>query len=132
MMPSGTQVITGMDGGAGAARAQAAADATQRTVEGKAYSFSQDDEEVVVELRVPGATKAADVACTGKPGSLRLVVRTLGEGQQEVLDGELFGRVKAEESSWNLCSVGGERVVQLTLSKVAPTRWASVLKPAQE
>ena len=131
LMPSGTQVMTGMDGGAAAARAQAALDATQGAVEGKAYTFSQDDEEVVVELKVPAATKASDVACTVKPGSVKLSVRTLGEGEQEVLDGELFGRVRADESSWNLCTVGGERVVQLTLNKSAPGRWASVLKATQ-
>ena len=109
------------------AAAEAAEDALLRPVADGRYSLSQDDSEVVVEVRVPPATKPADVDCLIAPSRLRLRVRTLAEAEACVLDGPLCGRVRAEESSWSLSSAGGERLLTLTLSKAAPGRWASVL-----
>ena len=110
------------------AAAQAAADAVQRPVDGARYTYSQDEDELVLELRVPAATRAADVACTVRPASLRLAVATLPEAEREVLSGQPFGRVRPDESSWTLAGAGEERVLQLTLGKVDKTRWLGVLR----
>jgi len=127
MMPSATRV----DSGAlafEAEQANKAVDATQRTVEGKLYTYAQDNEEVVLEVKVPAETKSKDVRCAFKPDRVSLVVATLPEAQREVLSGELFQRVKADECSWSLATQGGERVLQLTLTKQQPLRWLGILR----
>jgi hypothetical protein len=37
-------------------------------------------------------------------------------------------RVQPEECSWTLASVGGERVLQVTLTKQKTMRWLGVLR----
>jgi hypothetical protein len=37
-------------------------------------------------------------------------------------------RVQPEDCSWTLATVGGARVLQLTLSKQKPLRWLGVLR----
>jgi len=124
LLPPGSAVID-----ASAARGEEAAeDVAQKAVAGKRYTYSQDGDEVVLEVRVPLETKARDVAAKITPDAVSLSVATLPEGERCVIDGLLFQRVKADESCWNLSTVGGERVVQLTLSKQQPTRWLGVLR----
>jgi hypothetical protein len=84
---------TRIDAGAAAFEADAAdaaVDVTQRAVPGKLYTYSQDGDEVVVEVKVPAATKSKDVSCAIKLDSIALSVATLPEGQREVMSGELF------------------------------------------
>jgi hypothetical protein len=127
MLPGAARV----DMGASAQEAEAsnaAVDASQREVEGKLYTYSQDSDEVVVEVKVPPETKSKDVKCAIKTDSVALSVATLPEAQRDVLTGELFQRVRADECSWTLASVGGARVLQLTLTKQQNLRWLGVLR----
>lgn len=124
MMPGATRVDAGDLGKA----QEAEQDASQRSVPGKQYTYSQDNEEVVVEVRLPADTKAKDVSCYVKPEHLSLSVATLPEGAREVVCGELFQRVQADECSWTIVTVSGERVLQLTLSKQKPLRWLGLLR----
>ena len=127
MMPNATRV----DAGAmafEAEQADKAVDCTQRAVAGKLYTYAQDNEEVVIEVKVPAETKAKDVRCAFKPDSVALSVATLPEAQRDVLSGELFQRVKADECSWSLANAGAERVLQVTLAKQQPLRWLGVLR----
>ena len=126
-MPEATRVDTGA-AAAAASAADAAVDVTQRAVAGKLYTYSQDNEEVVIEVAVPAATKAKDVTCSIKLDSIALRVATLPEGQAEVLSGELFQRVRPEECSWTIATVGGQRVLQVTLTKQQNLRWLGVLR----
>ncbi len=87
MMPEGATRVVDT---ASARLADEAQDAAQRAVPGKLYTYSQDNEEVVIEAKVPAETKAKDVRCTVKPDSISLSVATLPEGQRDVLSGELF------------------------------------------
>ncbi len=157
---------TRIDAGAAAFEADAAdaaVDVTQRAVPGKLYTYSQDGDEVVVEVKVPAETKSKDVSCVIKLDSISLSVGTLPEGQRDVMSGELFQvrnaafacsacvrvrtglrgadvcrlrvcgfpcvqRVQPEECSWTLASVGGERVLQVTLTKQKTMRWLGVLR----
>ena len=82
LMPEATRVDTGAAAEAASA-ADAAVDVTQRAVAGKLYTYSQDNEEVVIEVAVPAATKAKDVTCSIKLDSIALRVATLPEGQTE-------------------------------------------------
>jgi hypothetical protein len=89
MVPGATRIDMGKVG-VEADATDAAVDVTQRAVEGKLYTYSQDNDEVVVEVKVPAETKAKDVACSIKLDSIALTVGTLPEGQREVLKGDLF------------------------------------------
>jgi hypothetical protein len=127
MMPNATRV----DAGAmafEADQADKAVDCTQRSVDGKLYTYAQDNEEVVLEVKVPAETKSKDVRCAFKPDSVALSVATLPEAQREVLQGELFQRVKTDDCSWSIATVAGERVLQVTLAKQQPLRWLGMLR----
>jgi hypothetical protein len=89
LVPNAERIDAGAAGMAVDA-ANAAADASQRAVPGKLYTYSQDNEEVVLELPVPPETKAKDVSYSIKPDTIALAVATLPEAQREVLKGELF------------------------------------------
>ena len=128
LAPGATRIDTAAASAFAADAEDAAKDASQQPVAGKLYTYSQDSDEVVVEVKVPAATKSKDVACTVKPDTVSLTVATLPEGQRDVLCGELFQRVKADESSWTIASMGGERVLQLTLAKQKSMRWLGVLR----
>jgi len=117
--------------GKAAAEAEAAharADATQQAVAGALYTYSQDTEEVVVEVAVPPETRAGDVALALKAETIALTVATLPEGARVVLQGALFQKVRPDESSWSLATHGGQRVLQLTLTKALNLRWLGVLR----
>ena len=60
--------------------------------------------------------------------TVALSVATLPEGQRDVLQGELFQKVRADECSWSIANVGPDRVLQLTLAKQQPLRWLGVLR----
>lgn len=111
-----------------AAAAREAADATQSVAPDRPYTYSQDNTEVVLELPVPASTKAKDVSCAIKVGSIELSVASLDP--RTILSGPLFQSVRPDECAWTLANTGpaGGRVLQLTLSKKEPLRWLGVLR----
>jgi hypothetical protein len=127
MVPNATRVDTGA-AAFKAEQADKAVDCTQRPVAGKLYTYAQDSDEVVLEVKVPAETKSKDVRCVFKPDAIALSVATLPEAQREVLQGELFQRVRADECSWSISTVAGERVLQVTLAKQKPLRWLGMLR----
>ena len=115
--------------GAGAeAMDEAAEDAQQKAVAGALYTWSQEGEDVTVEVRVPAETKGAHVKFAVKPQSIELAVATLPEGQRTVLAGTLFQQVVPDECNWTIANVDGGRVLQVTLTKKQPMRWLGVLR----
>ena len=126
LVPGATKID--MASAAASARGDADADAVQQAAPGGVYTYSQSGEEVTIEVKVPTETKAGHVKCVIKPDSILLTVATLGEGKQEVLQGDLFQKVRPDECSWTLAQTGQERVLQVTLSKVQPLRWLGVLR----
>lgn len=127
LVPGGVAIEPGK-AAAEAEAAHAQVDATQQSVAGALYTYSQDTEEVVVEVAVPPETKARDVALTVKAETISLVVATLPEAQRAVLQGALFQKVLPAECSWSLATHGGGRVLQLTLTKALKLRWLGVLR----
>jgi hypothetical protein len=96
-----------------------------------AYSWSQDEREVLVRAPVPAATRAADVlaACTATALSVRLRGGA-GAGERVVLAGVLHRPVDPSEFAWQLVAPDdderesaarvagvGARVLELTLLK---------------
>ena len=101
----------------------------------KGYSWRETDEEIEVRIPLPSAdTTRADLAVSIGSASLRVAV--LGE---EVLSGELCGKLLVDESSWSLereddADAG---VLQLDLMKKEPTSrdeplWGYLLKADRE
>ena len=124
LVPGATRIDTS----SASARDVADADAQQRDAPGGGYTYSQSGEEVTIEVKVPAETKGAHVTCTIKPESIVLRVATLPDGKKDVLQGDLFQRVRPDECSWTLAQAGPDRVLQVTLSKVQPMRWLGVLR----
>eukprot|EP01047_Picozoa_sp_COSAG01_P008200 COSAG01_NODE_320_length_18904_cov_45.662537_2_plen_339_part_00 len=88
-------------------------------------AWEQDDQEVVVALKAPGAT-ARDASCSIT--STSLVVTASGA---RLVEGELSFRVDPEESFWTLEGTGEERSLVVTLAKArVGRRWPSLTKHA--
>jgi len=96
-----------------------------------AYEWSQDEEEVTVEVLVPAGTKSKDINVVFKPGHIRIQVVTLPVEQQCVLDSDIGGKIDCEECSWGLCDAKGGRQLTVTLVKNAGLTglWADFLMP---
>ncbi|KAI6240264.1 hypothetical protein M3Y99_00484300 [Aphelenchoides fujianensis] len=86
------------------------------------YRWTQttDEIEVVIPLNVDFAPKGRDVVVEFAPQRLKAGLRG---GQPPIVDGELHGRVKAEESTWML---DGRKIV-ITLQKTKTDEWWSRL-----
>ena len=96
------------------------------TPEGSLYSWTQTEDEVVVEVKCPVHTTTKDVKCTFGPQAIKLRVLSIEDNANEdktVLEGTLFQRIDVDGSTWTIEKTGAERVLQVTLSKDKPMRW---------
>lgn len=75
-----------------------------------------DKSEVSVTIKVPAATKPADVQVEFKPGSLKVAVK--GHAcQPTILDSELAGKIDPESCAWTLEGSGDGRKLCLEMDK---------------
>ena len=83
-----------------------------------AHSWSQDDEEITVEVLVPAGTTSKQIKVEFKPTHIKAQVLTLAEGQQEVLNKALGGKAEPEECTWGLTDAAkGGRQLTITIAK---------------
>lgn len=82
------------------------------------YIWTQTLEELEVFIPVPSETKGKFVKVEFTPS--RLLVGLAGK--DPIINGELFERIRAEESQWTLEDEKGNKVIHLTISKL-PQQW---------
>eukprot|EP00878_Enallax_costatus_P012882 GHUV01013451.1.p1 GENE.GHUV01013451.1~~GHUV01013451.1.p1 ORF type:complete len:224 (+),score=36.61 GHUV01013451.1:114-785(+) len=94
------------------------------------YDWAQSHEEVLIEIAVPATVTAQDIHVKFSASSLLVTVC-----QQHVIDGQLFGPVDTNNSSWQLGGKGSRRILSVTLWKCPPgdtaqryTIWDSLLQ----
>ena len=107
-------------------------------VEGK-YSWSEDDEELEVKLRVPASTSAEDVRFDL---SQKRIMLKLASMDKPLIAGELRGKVTTDGSYWSLeareeTGAETERLLVLRLEKKSdgmydPEEWMGVILDASE
>ena len=127
--PDATVVGNPHAGAGGAAPQVSKMDGEGVTPEGSLYTWTQTEDEVVVEVRCPMHTTAKDIKCTFGPQSIKLAVLSIQGAEDgnadstKVLEGKLFQRIDIDGSTWTIEKTGNERVLQVTLSKEQPMRW---------
>lgn len=90
---------------------------------GEGYTWTQTSEEVEVVIPVAAGVKAREVHVKYGVGSLLARVG----GSDPVLDAQLEGRIRPDESSWSISGDGDSRTLQITLEKQTPGPWKSLL-----
>lgn len=100
--------------------------------EGELYWWGQNDNDVTVSVgKLPLGVRARDISLKMTPSTLRLGV--LG---MTVLDGELFAKVKPDESTFELEERHGSLLLVVTLAKLKRTtgveHWRCVVKGEPE
>ena len=85
------------------------------------YRWTQSLQDLNVYVKVPKGTKAKQLVIDIKKSSLLVKIG----GQEPILNGELFGSVKMEDSFWSVedAADGDGRVVSLALQKVNQMEW---------
>lgn len=63
----------------------------------QAYKWSQDNEDVTLKFEVPDGTTKESIVCEIKTDSMSIRI-----GEDILLSGMLFAKVKSEESTWTL------------------------------
>lgn len=63
----------------------------------QAYKWSQDNEDVTLKFEVPDGTTKESIVCEIKTDSISIRI-----GEDILLSGMLFAKVKSEESTWTL------------------------------
>lgn len=63
----------------------------------QAYKWSQDNEDVTLKFEVPDGTTKESIVCDIKTDSMSILM-----GEDILLSGTLFAKVKSEESTWTL------------------------------
>jgi len=90
----------------------------------KPYSWDQTAEEVHINIPIEAAIKGKDVVFTLAPNSLKVGIK----GQPLLIDDELIGTVKTDDSLWEIDSVDGKRCLVVTLVKAKGEQWDFLLK----
>ena len=81
------------------------------------YSYSQDDEEVTVEVFVPAGTTSKQCKILFKSNHIRVEVATLEESKRVVIDRPLGGKAEPEECTWGITDAKGGRQLTITVAK---------------
>ncbi|XP_021297952.1 protein BOBBER 1-like [Herrania umbratica] len=90
------------------------------------HSWGQNLQEVSVSIPVPHGTRSRDVVCDVKMKHLKVGLK----GHTPILDAELFGVVKPNESYWSL---EDQNMISVLLTKCDKTNWwKSLLKGGPE
>jgi hypothetical protein len=89
------------------------------------YSWAQDREFITISMPI-GAVKGKDVVYKLSPTALCIGIK----GSAPVIDGEIFGAVKPDDSLWEVEVVEGQRNVVAKLQKAKAKLWGSLLKAA--
>mmetsp|Transcript_8610 Transcript_8610/g.12848 ORF Transcript_8610/g.12848 Transcript_8610/m.12848 type:complete len:197 (-) Transcript_8610:41-631(-) len=99
--------------------------------ETKNYSWTQNDKEVEVYVKVEDTVRGKDVKCEILPDSLSLSIN--GE---LLIDGYFYANVIPDECNWQIDGDGAERRVWISLYKETPTtrnqHWKCVLEGDEE
>jgi len=80
------------------------------------HSWSQDDDEVTVEILVPAGTTAKQIKVEFNPTRIKAEVLTMEASQRCVLDQALGGKAEPEECTWGLTDAKGKGGRQLTIT----------------
>ncbi|XP_010478153.1 PREDICTED: protein BOBBER 2-like [Camelina sativa] len=80
------------------------------------YSWTQNLQEVTVNIPVPIGTKSRFVSCEIKKNRLKVGLK----GQDPMIDGELFHPVKPDECFWN---IEDQKVISVLLTKQDQMEW---------
>jgi len=85
------------------------------------YRWTQTLQDLNVYIPVPAGTKAKHLSIDIKKKGLVAKV----QGQNPILDGELFGQVKLEDCFWSIedDAANGGRMVSITLTKMNQMEW---------
>ncbi|EGB07809.1 hypothetical protein AURANDRAFT_15555, partial [Aureococcus anophagefferens] len=91
------------------------------------YAWTQTLAETTVTVDAPPGTRSKDVTCKITAGRISLRIA----GVDDVLEGELYDKIKDDDSMWTLDHADdGRAAVVLTFEKTRETWWRSVLKDA--
>ena len=91
------------------------------------YTWTQTLAETTVTVDAPPGTRSKDVKCKITAGRISLRIA----GVDDVLEGELYDKIKDDDSMWTLDHADdGRAAVVLTFEKTRETWWRSVLKDA--
>lgn len=85
------------------------------------YKWSQDINEVIVQVDLPKGSNAKSVSVDMKTKNLKIVVKATGE---ELINGELFEKIHAEDSFWSI--EDGNKLI-LTLAKASECIWKTII-----
>ena len=90
------------------------------------YSWAQTHSDLTVQIKVPEGTKARELIVVMKPQYLSVAIK----GQEEKLvEGDLFEKIKVEDSFWNL---EDNKYLVLTLEKQSEVIWKTIITGDQE
>ena len=100
---------------------------------GARFQYEDGESEVTLQVPIGAAIKSKDIAYSLKPTRLTLGIK----GGETLVDEELGGSVKCDDSFWEIETVDGERCVCVVLAKVKSyANWEYCLKcedkPADE
>lgn len=88
------------------------------------YSWSQSVTDVTIGVRLPQHTKSRDLKIDFKSQHIKVYLKG-----QKLLDGELYDKIKADESFWTM---EDECLLVLTLEKGQENIWKTIIKGDQE
>ncbi|KAG3115051.1 hypothetical protein PI124_g1888 [Phytophthora idaei] len=91
------------------------------------YTWTQTLEDVSIQMELAQGTRANDLNC--RIESTKLHVALKSDPTKPLLEGELFEKIRADESIWSLES---NHTLNISLEKIKPTWWASALKGGPE
>ncbi|EWS74424.1 nuclear movement protein (macronuclear) [Tetrahymena thermophila SB210] len=89
------------------------------------YKWSQSINDITVELRLPRKVKSKELNVEFKVNHLKV---TLKPENTVLIDGELYEKIKVEDSLWN---IDGD-LLQITMEKGIETIWKTIIKGDQE
>jgi len=85
------------------------------------YNWAQQTLNVDVQIKLPPGTTARQVICIIKTKHLKVMVKGASE---PILDGELYERVKCDDSFWN---VEDNEFLNVYLQKMEEKIWTTVM-----
>ncbi|CAI2374824.1 unnamed protein product [Moneuplotes crassus] len=83
------------------------------------YSFTQTLSDITINVFIPDGIKAKNLDVIYSQKKLKVGIK----GQPPILDGELFSKILADETLWNIETIEGQRTVVITLDKVDKMKW---------
>ena len=97
----------------------------QAEIADKKYTWAQTDFDVTISMPIESSIKGKDIIFNFTGVSLALGIK----GQDLVIDGELLNLAKPDESTWEIETADGQRIVKAVLVKAQPYRnWECILK----